>query len=633
MNNAVETKSISQLRDSRVFYIPAYQRGYRWNKKQVDDLLSDLYSFARRKDKAQGEFYCLQPVIVKEIIDKQKIQQIKADNKDLKVADETKFYEVIDGQQRLTTLYIVLRYLITTVYASDEDERDRYLAELYQITFETRKEMFHYLSHIEERNKQIENIDEKHAAGAFQWIQEWVKDTVNSSDDNKKDITDCLEQLLRQKKETTRNVGSVQVIWYEIAPEKNVIREFLATNNGKISLTDAELVKALFLRKRNFSNDAQQTEQISRAVEWERIENTLHQDDFWHFISSDKRNPSNRIELVLRLASGVESSEEKAEQNPIFSHYNQLFERDESVVEKQWQTVVECFRCIEDWYVNPLKYNYIGFLTHTGTSLTTIYNKYRTLLNDDAETQHHFIDELHTMVKHAMRSIHIQDNGYTLNKKYQDSADMRMVLLLLNIHVLNQQITGLNAQYEQKYHRSFNSPSYKFPFDVYVGQGKEKGWDIEHIDSRTPNGSDEEKREWVEKRMSAMKNNADFQKAYEEACQPHKAQEKAWEKCIELIQAHYGEDNDGEDIKDQICNLTLLDGETNRSYGNNLFPEKQERILEEINKGKFVPFCTQTVFFKTFNKAQMKSNRWDRASKEAYGRYICQQIKEYLKQD
>ena len=55
--NTIEMKSLIELRDGRIFYVPAYQRGYRWNEEQVKDLLDDLYSFATGKNEKQ--FYCL----------------------------------------------------------------------------------------------------------------------------------------------------------------------------------------------------------------------------------------------------------------------------------------------------------------------------------------------------------------------------------------------------------------------------------------------------------------------------------------------------------------------------------------------------------------------------------------------
>lgn len=46
MDNSIEQYAIGELLDGRYFYIPSYQRGYRWTDKQVDDLLRDLLCFA-----------------------------------------------------------------------------------------------------------------------------------------------------------------------------------------------------------------------------------------------------------------------------------------------------------------------------------------------------------------------------------------------------------------------------------------------------------------------------------------------------------------------------------------------------------------------------------------------------------
>ena len=91
MNNSVNLYSISELLEKK-FFVPSYQRGYRWTEQQVKELLDDIFSFATKK-KADGEFYCLQPIVVK------------------KRLDDDKSYELIDGQQRLTTLKILLEYL------------------------------------------------------------------------------------------------------------------------------------------------------------------------------------------------------------------------------------------------------------------------------------------------------------------------------------------------------------------------------------------------------------------------------------------------------------------------------------------------------------------------------------------
>ena len=57
------------------FYVPSYQRGYRWGEDEVIRLLDDIYQNGRNA-------YCLQPIVVRR---------------------KSGSFELIDGQQRLTT--------------------------------------------------------------------------------------------------------------------------------------------------------------------------------------------------------------------------------------------------------------------------------------------------------------------------------------------------------------------------------------------------------------------------------------------------------------------------------------------------------------------------------------------------
>lgn len=46
--STLELKSIAELQDL-AFFIPDYQRGYRWTRQQVEDLLNDILEFSQRK--------------------------------------------------------------------------------------------------------------------------------------------------------------------------------------------------------------------------------------------------------------------------------------------------------------------------------------------------------------------------------------------------------------------------------------------------------------------------------------------------------------------------------------------------------------------------------------------------------
>lgn len=67
------------------FHIPSFQRGYRWEEKHVKDMLDDLYEFVGSNQTS----YFLQPLVVR------------------RTQDE-RVWEVLDGQQRLTTMLLIL---------------------------------------------------------------------------------------------------------------------------------------------------------------------------------------------------------------------------------------------------------------------------------------------------------------------------------------------------------------------------------------------------------------------------------------------------------------------------------------------------------------------------------------------
>ena len=145
MANYIEPKSINDLHGMK-FFIPSYQRGYRWTEQQVKDLLNDILEFSQKK-KQESEYYCLQPLVVKRK-DKDVLSSIKAATSIEEVETLLKgSWEVIDGQQRLTTLFIILSVLGET--------------SVYFLEYETRIGSEKFLEKIDE-NKKYDNIDYYH---------------------------------------------------------------------------------------------------------------------------------------------------------------------------------------------------------------------------------------------------------------------------------------------------------------------------------------------------------------------------------------------------------------------------------------------------------------------------------------
>ena len=192
------------------FHIPYYQRGYRWTNHQVTDLLNDIWTFANRQGKNK-EFYCLQPIVVKSMNWMDKGENVSG-------------WEIIDGQQRLTTIYIILSY-IAKEYLKVDSLLEDYGREIFSIKYETRpgSEIF-----IKDISDDRTNIDYYHMWLAYNTIKEWFTngEVIRDRNDREKFLTTILGKA--------DDESSVQVIWYEVEQNANSIELFTRLNIGKI---------------------------------------------------------------------------------------------------------------------------------------------------------------------------------------------------------------------------------------------------------------------------------------------------------------------------------------------------------------------------------------------------------------
>ena len=278
-NRLIPIKDLMEL----TFVIPSYQRGYRWDEQQARDLLDDLYAFMTKpKNK---EIYCLQPLVVSEVTNE---NGASVDDK------EKSKWRVVDGQQRLTTIYLLLKYL----EMSDEDK-------LFSIEYERDQETISrkdFLKNITEKglDSAIKNVDFYHIYIVFNTIEKWFSEKAkeNSSDKAFNDLKD-----LKKEYKDALLKDNILFLWDPIPPALET-KTFTDLNSGRISLTNSELIKALFLNKNNFAeypDDEQQSIQFKIAREWYEIENTLQNDEFWLFIHSRNYTKPTRIDFILQL--------------------------------------------------------------------------------------------------------------------------------------------------------------------------------------------------------------------------------------------------------------------------------------------------------------------------------------------
>ena len=301
----LDTKLVGDITGQ--FYVPSYQRGYRWGKDEVTRLLDDIYSNGNKN-------YCLQPVVIKK---------------------DGERYELIDGQQRLTTLFILLQYI--------KKEFKPRINLKYSLTYETRPNSATFLQNIDLAQANS-NIDYFHIAQAYQTIDEWFR---KQSDDVV--VADDVYGYL---------VKHVKIIWYEVGENEDAIGLFTRLNIGKIPLTSAELVKAMFLSRDNSEHmDREKQEEIS--LQWDNIEKELHNDALWYFLTNSiKGQYQTRIDLVLDLISGKQDS--SREKYYTFFKFDEM--RKGKSLDEIWRKIQQTFLILKDWFENHELYHKIGYL-------------------------------------------------------------------------------------------------------------------------------------------------------------------------------------------------------------------------------------------------------------------------------
>ena len=601
-------KAVAELLDgNHHFYIPSYQRGYRWDEKQVEDLLKDISDFASNSKK--GDFYCLQPVVVKS-----KTWE-KNDGSDITG------WEVIDGQQRLTTLLLLLNFLRKT----SEDAKDS-KAQFYKIYYQTRPELDF------ENPKQNEDIDSFHAYTAKNVIENWFSiNTVNKSKIVEVLFDDYTEA--QKKQQRIEWDPQVKVIWYVTENEKDIdsIKIFNNLNKGKIKLTNAELIKALFILK---TND-RKTEELKieeLAYEWNEIESSLQDNRLWYFIANKNYNPATRIDIIFDF---ITEKNEKDDDDFAYRKFQTLYDNsiDQFWTNKKVQNFTEAWRKVKEvyqtfiyWYEDSSIYHYVGYLIYNGISIRAIYNECSNKTKSDT------IKALQSLIKTKLLNYNKTDiDSFLKDDNYEEC---KRILLFFNIETSIKQQINQNTKAKNTDIVSY----YKFPFDLY----KLNDWDIEHVGSKKENPLKEVKDKivWLrfiphikcdhEKWYIIVREAEELLKALieKEKDEGNKFQD-LYSKIIGIIQKNEN------DTKDTIDNLALLDYGTNRGYGNALFPTKRKTIIENDIKGVFIPICTKNLFLKYYSSdddgnSQWK-NSWEDNDRKSYLKAIHQTIDFILK--
>lgn len=592
------------------FVIPSFQRGYRWEEKQVTDLLEDIKQFAN-DDNVKSDSYFLQPVVVK---------ACKYNGKDA--------YEVLDGQQRLTTMLLLLKRLMKRL---GEDEREMYQDSLYDIVYTNRPQLDF------DNPNAADNIDSYYLSEAKRVIEDWFKEQTK----NKQNLNNFTGSLLYDQKR------QVKIIWYAIEEDSEdlvSINIFNRLNKGKISLTSSELIKALFIMDYDLraNGDKLPAEQLS--MEWNEMERKFQDDNFWYFISDDNRGTQTRIDVLFDFVTCRDKEKDAdysyrefqklydfcrdQERNKTNEQFVSDWSDDIKNMQDAWKQVRKTFDRLVAWYEDNLYYHYVGYLVAIGFTPLQIYNhlenekRNRKLIEPEYEWT---VEDTMVSLRKKMMERFKQDNRYikkdAIDEFEYKSEYVPRVLLLFNVECCRR---GQNV---------------RFAFDKY----KKENWDVEHVDSQNDATLQE-----YDDRMRWMKNvkfvlnmeHTDRAKELANECQNlidefterSKVNVDKYRVFYQTINKFYsaesGENDSEVDLttkkKDYLSNLTLLDSATNREYKDAPFAYKRYCIVKNDRLGdRFIPLCTRNLFLKYYTDSNNESSyldtmRWNSSDREGY---------------
>lgn len=593
--NKIELKSVKELLGMK-FFIPSYQRGYRWTDLQIANLLNDIWEFRKGVD---GDFYCLQPLVVKEQ-KKDLLAEIKQANSVEEVEALLKReWIVIDGQQRLTTIYLILKALENEKCPSIEYERESYI-EVCDSNDEIRKD----------------NIEIYHLTNAKYFIDRWIH-IEKRTDEEKKwinpknieiDTKKFCNKILEQTKFIFYNVGDVS--------EEQEHDIFNNLNSGKIALTNAELIKALFLNKVGKEDIAhREVEQRLLADEFDQIERTLRQDDFWYFLAGNTAKPSSCINLLfdLMLESSVQNGKYHTDEPfRTFFYFNDLIngnESEDSYKESKviWENVRKVFYIMEGWFNDSVMYNLIGYhrAAYGGKTLCEIYKKFCEEKSKN-EFKKWLVDECKNHIDYP--------DGF-MQLRYDENKDKVFNLLLLfNIATFKE--VKNEAKKKTNDERAENDKLNKVVKFSFANLHSNK-WDVEHISPQNPKNDDD-----LKKAVEKFKDNEYLKNLIDALNKDEKDPN-----IIEEERAKYFAT--GDDLMG-IQNLTLLTEHDNRGIGNKFFFEKRQKLQEYYQQGSFIPACSMNVFMKFYSDNPEQMAFWDEKDRESYKNKLEQTIKKFF---
>ncbi|UEL29760.1 DUF262 domain-containing protein [Pseudarthrobacter sp. L1SW] len=568
------------------FFVAAYQRGYRWGREEVRQLLEDIKAHKGKAGRGEPTDYYLQPIVV-----------LKRDGGS---------WELVDGQQRLTTLFLITKYVAKKIAASKLD---------YLLTYETRPGSRDFLETLD-FSRRDENIDFYHIAQAYEVIGEWF--------DEQPDARQAAIDL------HTALVNWVYVIWYEAPPGTDASALFTRLNRDHIPLTDSELIKALVLSNSGAAGGKSGRQQ-EIAAQWDRFERDLRDPQFWAFLTRSSTERSTHIDFLFESMTPKAGLRERP-RYWTFSKVQEDIERVSKDIARRtaemrngrstataafWRDVVERHGLLTGWFQDRCLYHRIGYLIQIGDSIQDLIDLSR------SQTHSTFREAL---VDRTRQRLDLTANKVSLLRYGKDNSKCTHVLLLMNVEtVLGSSVIGS-----------------RFSFHAYVDN-----WSLEHIHAQNSEAFEKEaeRRDWLRTHKKKIEESdwppdqrADVEEIIDKinahlAMADGKTDERSFDWIFRRVLALFsapGTDTTDEDMHG-LGNLALLQRDLNSKLNNAVFALKREQVIALDQDGAYILPCTRNVFLKYYTAAaDQQISLWGPQDLDNYRTALIAKVEPFL---
>ena len=578
------------LADCKVsqYYIAPYQRGYKWasfsTNDQVPQMLTDIYEAYISK----ADEYFLQYITVKHCLHR---------GKDV--------LEIIDGQQRLTTLSLLFYAINQLDTKYDNVAKDKLV--YYRYEEEMQDNIFDIINLIQKNQTEkdddhIEQQDKFYMLKAARTIYCFLG--ILKDEDKLDEYYDFI-------------LDKVKII-FNLEDENTKSEEIFENLNGnRVELSNMYLIKGLLLtnavnryssngRTLRYKEILDQRTIMGRM--WDEIVSWISREEVAHFFFAQKRHDRpDGMESLLKLVihqykeqniktdpliqkyhmvfHGSNIKNNQQSKYELFNRYNQLVNGGVSAAELL-NNIKHAYRVLLNIWSNCELYNILGYVRFASIDDKIAVNAnpqnwvYKLVRNGN-EAKNELAKQALSIMP-DMKDPLISNNDYS-SLRYQ-SKNANLTRLLLSFSVFPE-----------------NKPEqYMFDFFRYDNES----WTFEHLSPQNPKKSikiPHELKQWVIERLKGTEtiNIIDNTNTEQSVTTNNLINDIMSDKEVETDKLEFLFDSNIEE--DYVGNMALLDGGSNSAVSNNPFVIKRCRIIEKINQNKFVPSHSISIYEKSIN--------------------------------